>query len=275
MPEALLRLLVFLGLVLLLVLAEARWPRRTRARTRRQRWPHNLLLVATNTGLARVVVPIAPVALAASLEGTGVGLLPALGLTGPVGHILAFVLLDLAIYLQHVLFHHVPVLWRLHRMHHADVDLDVTSGLRFHPVEIVLSLFIKLGVVTALGAPAAAVLVFEIVLNGAAMFNHANLKIPLPLDRVLRWILVTPDMHRVHHAHLPAEFNTNFGFNLPWWDRLFGTYTDQPTGGHEGMTVGLDHFREPQESTLGAMWTQPFRAARSAAAPPPPGPPRR
>jgi len=264
MQDVALRLAVFLALVTTLVAAEALFPRRARVLSRRLRWPHNLLLVASNSLLGRLLLPMAPVALAASLQDSGVGLVPALGLRGVPAVIVAFVLMDLAIYLQHVLFHHLPLLWRLHRMHHADVDLDVTSGLRFHPIEILLSLGIKLAVVTALGAPPAAVLLFEVVLNGAAMFNHANMALPVAVDRVLRWIIVTPDMHRVHHSTIRREADSNFGFNLPWWDRLFGTYIADPEGGQTGMTVGLTILRDPSESTLWNLWTQPFRTGRPA-----------
>ena len=172
---------------------------------------------------------------------------------------LAILALDLAIYLQHVLFHAVPALWRLHRMHHADQDIDVTTGVRFHPIEILLSMGIKLGVVAALGTPAVAVLAFEILLNATSMFNHSNVRMPLWLDRALRWIVVTPDMHRVHHSIVVRETNSNFGFNLPWWDRLFGTYRDQPEAGHDAMTIGIQQFREPGEQRLDRMLTQPFR----------------
>ena len=169
------------------------------------------------------------------------------------------VLLDLAIYLQHVLFHAVPALWRLHRMHHADLDFDVTTGLRFHPFEILLSMVIKLMVVVALGAPAVGVLVFEVLLNATSMFNHANLRLAAPLDRGLRLVLVTPDMHRVHHSVVPRETNSNFGFNLAFWDRLFGTYRAQPAAGHEAMAIGIGQFRDPGELRLDRMLTQPLR----------------
>ena len=167
--------------------------------------------------------------------------------------------MDFAIYLQHVLFHAVPALWRLHRMHHADLDIDVTTGARFHPIEILLSMGIKLGVVAALGIPAVAVLAFEVLLNATSMFNHTNMRIPAGVDRVLRWFVVTPDMHRVHHSILPRETNSNFGFNLPWWDRLFGTYKPQPAAGHDGMTIGIEQFRDARELRLDRMLAQPFR----------------
>jgi sterol desaturase/sphingolipid hydroxylase (fatty acid hydroxylase superfamily) len=169
------------------------------------------------------------------------------------------ILLDLTIYLQHVLFHAVPVLWRLHRMHHADLEFDVTTGVRFHPFEILLSMVIKLVVVAALGAPALAVLVFEVLLNATSMFNHGNVRLPAALDRLMRWIIVTPEMHRVHHSIAPRETNSNFGFNLPWWDRWFGTYRAEPAAGHENMTIGIEQFRDPRELRLDRMLAQPFR----------------
>ena len=168
-------------------------------------------------------------------------------------------LLDLAIYLQHVMFHAVPALWRVHRVHHADLDFDVTTGVRFHPVEMVISMALKLAVVAALGTPAIAVLAFEVLLNATSMFNHGNLGIPVGVDRVLRLLVVTPDMHRVHHSIVVDETNSNFGFNLPWWDRLLGTYRDQPRAGHQGMTIGVGQFRDPIELRLDHMLVQPFR----------------
>jgi len=169
----------------------------------------------------------------------------------------AVILLDLVIYGQHVMFHAVPVLWRLHRMHHADLEFDVTTGLRFHPVEILLSMAIKLAAIMAFGAPPLAVLIFEVLLNATSLFNHANIRVPL--DRLLRLVVVTPDMHRVHHSIERRETDSNFGFNLPWWDRLFGTYRAQPALGHQGMTIGIDRFRDPRELRLDRMLWQPFR----------------
>jgi sterol desaturase/sphingolipid hydroxylase (fatty acid hydroxylase superfamily) len=207
-------------------------------------------------------------------NGGGWGLLPALNVPPWLAVVIAVVVLDLAIYLQHVLFHAVPVQWRLHRMHHADLEIDVTTGTRFHPIEILLSMAIKLGVVAALGAPAAAVLVFEVLLNATSMFNHGNVRLTQRLDAMLRWLVVTPDMHRVHHSILPHETNSNFGFNLPWWDRVFGTYRAQPQAGHQGMTIGIEQFRDPRELRLDRMLVQPFRddnshpVSRSMTAPP-------
>src|SRR5205085_1569842 len=203
-------------------------PRRSQRLGRGTRWPGNIGIVVLDTLLVRLAFPITAAGLALLAEARGWGLLHSLDLPGWIAIPLAAILLDLAIYLQHVLFHAVPALWRLHRMHHADQEIDVTTGVRFHPVEILLSMVIKLGVVLALGAPALAVLIFEVLLNATSMFNHDNVLLPQSIDRVLRMIVVTPEMHRVHHSIEPAETNSNFGFNLPWWDRLFGTYCAQP-----------------------------------------------
>lgn len=191
------------------------------------------------------------------------GLLNAIALPAWLALPLAVVALDLAIYLQHVVFHAIPALWRLHRMHHADLEFDVTTGLRFHPVEIALSMGIKLQVIAALGPSALAVLIFEVLLNATSMFNHANLRLPAGIDRVLRWIVVTPDMHRVHHSIHPEETNSNFGFNLPWWDRLLGTYRAQPRDGHEDMTIGIEQFRTLHDLRLDQMLIQPVRGPAS------------
>src|SRR3989454_9618231 len=199
-------------------------PRRPQAIGRNWRWPNNLGVVAVDVLLVRILLPITAVGLALFAEARGIGLFNMIALPMWVSIPASVILLDLAIYLQHVLFHAVPALWRLHRMHHADLAFDVTTGLRFHPIEILLSMLLKLAVIAALGAPAVAVLIFEVLLNATSMFNHGNVRIPERFDRVLRWLVVTPDMHRVHHSVLPRETNSNFGFNLPWWDRLFRTY---------------------------------------------------
>jgi sterol desaturase/sphingolipid hydroxylase (fatty acid hydroxylase superfamily) len=256
--EPAIRLGCFFGMLLLVAAWEALAPRRRRNLSRWQRWPGNLGVVVLNTALVRLLVPLAAVGLAALGEARGWGLFNNAGLPDWAACVIAFVLLDLAIYLQHVMFHAVPALWRLHRMHHADLDFDVTTGARFHPFEILLSMGFKLGVIAALGAPGVAVLLFEVVLNATSMFNHGNIALPERLDRVLRRLLVTPDMHRVHHSALPFETNSNFGFNLPWWDRLLGTYRAQPAAGHVGMTIGLNAFRDPAELRLDRMLAQPF-----------------
>lgn len=257
--EPAIRLGAFLGVFTVMALWETVAPRRARAHGRRLRWPNNLGIVVVDTVVLRILFPTAAVGMALLAEQRGWGLLNALAAPAWIAVPAAVLLLDLAIYLQHVVFHAVSVLWRLHRMHHADLDIDVTTGLRFHPIEIVLSMGIKLAVVTALGAPAVAVLVFEVLLNATSMFNHANLRLPRPVDRALRWIVVTPDMHRVHHSVVVAETNSNYGFNLPWWDRLFGTYRDQPAAGHDGMTIGIERFRTTRDLWLDRMLLQPFR----------------
>ncbi|MDH4248797.1 MAG: sterol desaturase family protein [Deltaproteobacteria bacterium] len=257
--EPQLRLILFAGILSLMALWEVLAPRRVRGQSRWLRWSNNLGLVVLNTLLVRLLIPVLAVEMALRAESAGWGLLNQGGLPYGVGVILAVVALDLVIYLQHVLFHAVPLLWRLHRLHHADTDFDVTTGSRFHPVEILLSMGIKLAAVSALGAPPEAVVLFEILLNGTAMFNHANVRLPLGVDRVLRQWVVTPDMHRVHHSVRPEETNSNFGFNLPWWDRLFGTYRAQPREGHEGMTIGLDILREAREQWLPRLLIQPWQ----------------
>jgi sterol desaturase/sphingolipid hydroxylase (fatty acid hydroxylase superfamily) len=186
------------------------------------------------------------------------GLLNNVPLPPWLGVVFGVMALDLAIYLQHVLFHAIPTLWRLHMVHHADLDIDVTTGLRFHPIEIVLSMGLKLMAVTLLGASPSAVLVFEVALNATAMFSHSNMRLPVWFDRWLRLFVVTPDMHRVHHSVIIRETNSNYGFNLPWWDRLFGTYKAQPDRSHDGMTIGLAQFRDPARLTLHRLLALPF-----------------
>src|SRR5262245_6370141 len=247
-----------MGIFALMALWELWAPRRHQAIGRLRRWPSNLGIVVLDTLLVRLAFPTAVVGVALLGESRGWGLLPALDVPPWLALAGAVIALDLAIYLQHVLFHAVPALWRLHRMHHADLEVDVTTGVRFHPLEILLSMVIKLGVVAALGAPPVAVLAFEVLLNATSMFNHANVRLPERLDRVLRWLVVTPDMHRVHHSIAPRETNSNFGFNLPWWDRMFGTYRPAPAAGHAGMTLGIEQFRDPVELRLDRMLLQPI-----------------
>jgi len=257
--EAEIRLSAFLGILIAVVAWEFAAPRRVRNFSRWVRWPSNLGIVALNTIVVRLLFPAAAVGVAWTASEKGWGLFQSFEVPTAVAIIVSVVLLDFFIYLQHVLFHAVPGLWRLHRMHHADLDFDVTTGARFHPIEIVLSMIIKMGAIAALGAPPVAVIIFEVLLNATAMFNHANAKLPLALDRVLRLFVVTPDMHRVHHSVIVGETNSNFGFNLPWWDRLFGTYRDQPAAGHDGMTIGIEVFREGGDLRLDKMLVQPFR----------------
>lgn len=257
--EGAVRLTFFFGILAAMIVYEIAAPKRALSLPRARRWTGNLGVVVFNTVLVRLVVPILPVGVALMAADQGWGVLNNIILPDWLAVILAVVLLDLAIYAQHVLFHVAPPLWRLHRMHHADQDIDVTTGARFHPIEILLSIAIKLAVVAALGASAVAVIVFEVLLNATSMFNHANVSIPNGLDRTLRWIVVTPDMHRVHHSVDRSETDSNFGFNLPWWDRLFRTYKDQPKLGHQDMTIGLPIFRNPADQRLDKMLVQPFR----------------
>jgi sterol desaturase/sphingolipid hydroxylase (fatty acid hydroxylase superfamily) len=253
--EPAIRLGFFFGVFAIMALWEALMPRRRRSLSRWVRWPSNIAIVFLNTVVLRLVIPTAAVGLSLLAEERGWGLWNQLAAPGWLAVVLSVVILDLVIYLQHVMFHAVPALWRLHRMHHADIDFDVTTGARFHPIEIVLSMGIKLGVVAALGPPALAVLIFEVLLNATAMFNHANVRIPPRFDRVLRWFVVTPDMHRVHHSVIPRETNSNFGFNLPWWDRLLGSYRSQPEAGHDDMTIGIE---QPRDGWLDRMLIQPL-----------------
>lgn len=258
--EAPIRLGFFFGTFLVMAVWEALAPRRERHLSRTIRWTNNLGLVFFNSLLLRLIFPAAAVGMALFTAGHGWGLLNHYAVPFWVAAPLAVVALDLVIYLQHVLVHAVPLLWRLHRVHHADPDFDVTTGARFHPLEILLSMLIKFAAIAVLGPPVVAVVVFEVLLNATAMFNHGNVRLPARLDRVLRWLVVTPDMHRVHHSAEDDETNSNFGFNLPWWDRLFGTYRAQPRGGHEGMTIGIRGFTAPREvSWLPGMLWLPMR----------------
>jgi sterol desaturase/sphingolipid hydroxylase (fatty acid hydroxylase superfamily) len=257
--EAALRLIAFGVMLVAVALWESRAPRRVRAFTRRVRWPNNLGVVALNSLIVRAIFPLTAVAFALEGERRRWGLLNNLHLPEALKIIAAVTLLDLAIYLQHVMFHAAPALWRIHRMHHADLDFDVTTGVRFHPAEIVLSMTYKLGVIAALGASAASVFVFETLLNATSMFNHANLRMPARADSILRIFIVTPDMHRVHHSIAISETNSNFGFNLPWWDWMLGTYKAQPAAGHERMTIGIEQFREAGDLRLDRMLMQPLR----------------
>jgi sterol desaturase/sphingolipid hydroxylase (fatty acid hydroxylase superfamily) len=242
--EPVIRLACFAGVLLLMALWEVLAPRRRLTVARPARWASNLALVALDTLLVRFLVPLGAVGLALLAAERGWGVLNNVSLPAWLAVFLSVVALDLVIYLQHVLFHAVPLLWRLHMVHHADLDFDATTGVRFHPLEILLSLGIKLGAVALLGAPALAVLLFEVLLNATALFNHGNVRLPRWLDRALRLVVVTPEMHRVHHSVIPRETNSNFGFNLPWWDWLFGTYRAQPAKGHEGMVIGLEQVRD-------------------------------
>ncbi|MCB1736763.1 MAG: sterol desaturase family protein [Gammaproteobacteria bacterium] len=258
--EPLIRLGVFFGVFLLMALWEWRSPRRVLSRSRLQRWANNLGLLFTDIVVVRLLFPAAAVGMALFAQSKGWGVLNLLGWSSGLELVLALLVLDFAIWLQHVIFHAIPVLWRLHRVHHADPDYDLTTGSRFHPIEIVLSMLYKFVVIAVLGPSVVAVVVFEVILNGAAMFNHANVRLPVVVDRWLRWFIVTPDMHRVHHSVQDDETNSNFGFNLPWWDRLFGTYKAQPDAGHDGMTIGIHGFdRADQVTSWWGMMKLPFQ----------------
>jgi len=259
--EPLIRVGSFLGVFAAIAVWEILLPRRKQVVSRSVRWPSNIGVVVLNTVLLRMVLPTSVVGLALVASEHDWGLLNQVALPTWAAIVFALLALDFIIYVQHVLFHAVPVLWRLHRMHHADLEFDVTTGARFHPIEILLSMVLKFGVVAALGPPAIAVIVFEVVLNATAMFNHGNIKLATKLDRLLRWFVVTPDMHRIHHSIVTSETNSNFGFNLPWWDRLFRTYRALPAAGHEGMTIGIERFRTPQDLRLDRMLLQPLRGS--------------
>ena len=258
--EAALRLGFFIGIFAVMALWELLAPRRVLTVGKATRWSINLGLVALNTLLLRLLFPAAAVGMAALANDQGWGLLNHFQVPAWLAVPVAVIALDFVIWLQHVMVHAIPALWRLHRVHHADPDYDVTTGSRFHPLEIILSMLIKFAAIALLGPPVVAVFIFEVLLNATAMFNHGNVRLPTKLDRILRWFVVTPDMHRVHHSIEDDETNSNFGFNLPWWDRLFGTYPDQPRGGHEGMTVGIRGYNQPRDvSWLPGMIVLPFR----------------
>lgn len=234
-------------------------PKRKRSVSRQSRWPGNLGIAVIDTLLVRILLPTGAVGFALFGNQLKWGLLHHVAWPYWIEALLAILVLDLAIYFQHRLFHGLPVLWRLHRMHHADLDVDVTTGNRFHPIEILLSMAIKFGVIIAVGAPAVSVLVFEVLLNGTSLFNHSNIRVHRWLEPLLRWMVVTPDMHRIHHSIIDTETNSNFGFNFPLWDRLFRTYRAEPAEGHQRMTLGLREFRDPEELRFLRLLAQPFR----------------
>ncbi|MDD9998370.1 MAG: sterol desaturase family protein [Gammaproteobacteria bacterium] len=248
----------FLSVLIAMMLWEVAFPRRRRSLARRGRWATNLSMVAINTGLSRFVIPMLAVGTAEITSTHGWGLLNAWSIPAWLAVPIAVLALDCLIYGQHVLFHAFPPLWRCHMVHHSDPDFDTTTGVRFHPIEILISLGVKMTAVLALGASPEAVILFEVLLNGTSLFNHGNVRLPGTADRVLRLFLVTPDMHRVHHSIHRAETNRNFGFNFPWWDRLFGTYRARPAAGHTEMTIGLEQFREPARLGVRRLLLMPF-----------------
>ena len=248
--ESAIRLISFILIFILIALWEILMPRRALTTSKKWRWFSNLSIVAINPVVLQLIFPVLAIGMAQTAQDNGWGLLNQINTPNLLALSVGFFVLDLVIYLQHVMFHAVPLFWRLHMVHHADLDFDLTTGLRFHPVEIVLSMILKMTVIVAFGPPVVAVLAFEVLLNGMAMFNHGNITIPTPLDKWLRWFVVTPDMHRVHHSVIIRETNSNYGFNLSVWDRLFGTYLAHPRRGHEEMVIGLSQFREEKKLTL-------------------------
>ena len=258
--EKTIRMGFFFGMLVVMAGWEIIAPRRRLTTSKTVRWINNLGLVFFNSFILRVLFPAAAVGVAISAQQHGWGLFNTVDMSPWLVIAVSVVIMDFVIYVQHVMVHAIPILWRLHRVHHADPDYDVTTGARFHTLEIILSMLIKFATIVLLGPPVVAVVLFEVILNATAMFNHGNVRLPSGLDRVLRWFVVTPDMHRVHHSVEDDEANSNFGFSLPWWDRLFGTYRDQPRGGHEGMTIGIHKYHDAKEvSWITGMLLLPFR----------------
>jgi sterol desaturase/sphingolipid hydroxylase (fatty acid hydroxylase superfamily) len=258
--EKTIRMGFFFGMLVVMAGWEIIAPRRRLTTSKTVRWINNLGLVFFNSFILRVLFPAAAVGVAITAQQHGWGLFNTVDMSPWLVIAVSVVIMDFVIYVQHVMVHAIPILWRLHRVHHADPDYDVTTGARFHTLEIILSMLIKFATIVLLGPPVVAVVLFEVILNATAMFNHGNVRLPSGLDRVLRWFVVTPDMHRVHHSVEDDEANSNFGFSLPWWDRLFGTYRDQPRGGHEGMTIGIHKYHDAKEvSWITGMLLLPFR----------------
>lgn len=257
--ENTLRLAFFAGILGVMTFAETLWPRRDRHLPRRIRWPGNITMVILSTLCIRFLFPFAAVGAATLAADAGWGLFHVATLPPAVAFVAGLVLMDLSIWAQHVVMHHVPWLWRLHRLHHSDIDLDTSSALRFHPAEVALSQSYKMVIIALVGVPVEAVIAFEIVLSSAALFNHANVKLPEAVDQMLRLLIVTPDMHRVHHSSKQVETNSNYGFFISWWDRLFGSYVAQPSQGHSDMEVGLESFREASHNRLDQMLAQPLK----------------
>jgi sterol desaturase/sphingolipid hydroxylase (fatty acid hydroxylase superfamily) len=256
--EGLIRFLFFFVILIGMAVWEILAPRRPWTTSKTLRWYSNLGLIFIDTLALRILLPVQAVGMALFAQSRGWGLLNNLSLSYGLEIIIGVMVLDFVIYLQHAMFHFIPLFWRLHRVHHTDFDFDVTTGIRFHPIEILLSMGIKVMAIIILGPSALAVVLFEVLLNATSLFNHGNVRLPIPIDRVLRLFVVTPEMHRVHHSVLIKEYNSNFGFNLPWWDRLLGTYRAQPEAGHEAMTIGLAQFRNPNRLALFRLLIFPF-----------------
>ncbi len=254
----------FFGMLAVIGVWELVAPRRTLTVSKTVRWVNNLGLVFLNSLIVRLVFPVAAIGVAAIAQEKGWGLFNNIEISVGLAAVLSIIVMDFVIYVQHVMVHAIPVLWRLHRVHHADLDYDVTTGARFHTLEILLSMGIKFCTIVLLGPPVFAVIIFEVILNATAMFNHGNIRLPENVDRILRWFIVTPDMHRVHHSVEDDETNSNFGFSLPWWDRLFGTYREQPRAGHEAMRIGIHKFKDPKlVSWISGMLLLPFKGGVS------------
>ncbi len=256
--DLIIRISAFVGIFAAMAVWEMMSPRRQWQVAKAKRWVINLAMVGFNTLFTRTLLASGVLGAAVLAGQREVGLFHQLDWPWWAELIIAMIVLDLVVYFQHVLMHAVPILWRLHMVHHSDLDIDVTTGVRFHPIEIALSMFIKIGAVILIGVSPTAVLIFEVMLNATSMFNHSNVCIPVQVDRMLRWIVVTPDMHRIHHSVIPRETNRNFGFNLPWWDRVLGTYLSDPSKGHEQMTIGLEQYRDSTRLTWLGLVALPF-----------------
>jgi sterol desaturase/sphingolipid hydroxylase (fatty acid hydroxylase superfamily) len=257
-PETLVRLGFFAAIFFVMALSENIAPRRMLSKSKTKRWISNMGMEIIDVVVLRLIFPLFPVGIAVICAQRGWGLLNYYQIAPLPSLIIGVLALDFVIYLQHRMFHVVPLFWRVHMVHHTDQDIDVTTAVRFHPLEIILSLLIKFAAVAAIGAPPLSVLIFEIMLNGAAMFNHGNVRIPLFFDRIIRMVLVTPDMHRVHHSVIARETNSNYGFSFPWWDRMLGTYKAQPQEGHDQMKIGLNGYHDDRSLQLSALLTMPF-----------------
>jgi len=256
--ESYIRLGAFLGLFILLMAWEIVSPKRKLLQLRRFRWFSNIGLIVTSSILIRFIIPTAAVGIAFQVEQDNLGFLNRLDLSAASQFIIAFILMDLAIYFQHVMFHALPMFWRFHRVHHSDLDCDISTGLRFHPFEMIISILFKFIVIVSIGAPVIAVICFEIILNAASMFTHSNIKLPSNLEKLVRWIVVTPDMHRIHHSVNENETNSNFGFFISVWDRLFATYINEPKEGQQNMEIGLHGFRQAKWQNLRWLIYLPF-----------------
>ena len=257
--EPIIRSSIFVGLFLVLAMTELFAPRSEGTEMKGSRWFTNWAIFVLDIVVLRLAFKTAAVGIALWAASSGYGLFNVLDINPFLAGVICFVLLDFAIWASHVASHKIPIFWRIHRMHHSDTSIDVTTALRFHPVEILLSMLFKVALIILLGAPALAVIIFEIVLNGGAMFNHSNIKLPLAVDRVLRMLIVTPDMHRVHHSSEQPETDSNYGFNLSIWDRMFATYVDQPMKGHDGIEIGLKEYQDKRPANLGWSLALPFR----------------